>query len=181
MYLHRLGVNVFIFDYRGFGRSEGTSSEASLRADGRRAYEYVISRPEYDADSLVLYGFSLGNVVSIDLAANVVTPMRLVAEAPFASANSLTQGSAALDLPARWVTEGTFDNAATIRSIHSPFLLIHGREDSFVRYIDNGRVVFENAPDPKAQAVVDGAAHSNIPETLGVDVYVTLLRAFIFQ
>jgi fermentation-respiration switch protein FrsA (DUF1100 family) len=179
MYLHRLGVNVFVFDYRGYGRSEGESSEAGLFADGETALDYVMHERGVAADSLLLYGFSLGNVVSIHLAADRVRPRALVAEAPFASANSLTQGASGLDIPPRWLTDGTFDNAATIGRVTAPVLVIHGEDDDFVRYRDNGRVVYQSANDPKRLVVVPGAGHSTIPETMGVEEYLALLREWM--
>ena len=177
--LHEVGVNVLIFDYRGFGRSEGEFSEAAMLADGRAALDFALARPEVSLDSLGFYGFSLGNVSSIELAANVVDPLFLIAEAPFASANALQQGALNLAIPAGWLTEGSFDNAERIRRIATPLLVLHGEEDDFVRYRDNGRVVYENAPDPKRLALVPGAHHSDIPETMGLDAYRTLVAGWI--
>lgn len=178
MMLHRLGVNVFIYDYRGFGMSEGISSEEGMHADAEAALDFVRSKGVHP-DSLCLYGFSLGNVASIYLAARKITPRCLIAESPFASANALTQGGAGLDLPPRWLTDGTFDNAALIRSINTPFLLIHGADDNFVRFRDNGRVVFDNAPEPKKLVVVPGALHDDVPQRMGVGVYLDTVRSFI--
>src|SRR5207237_708678 len=103
MFLHEAGINVFIFDYRGFGKSQGTSSEAGLYADADAALAYVLSRPGVSRDSVGFYGFSLGNVPAIHLAAERMRPLFLVAESPFASASSLTQAALSLDLPAGWV------------------------------------------------------------------------------
>jgi len=179
MYLHGLGVNIFIFDYRGFGMSGGKSSETGLHEDGSSALNFIMSKYNVKADSLCLYGYSLGNVVSIYLAAEVVNPYRLIAEAPFASANSLTQGSLILDIPQGWLTEGTFNNADEIKRIKTPFLLLHGTADDFVRYRDNGRVVYENAPEPKKLILVEGAVHTNVPETMGINKYRQTLRSFM--
>lgn len=179
MYLHQLGANIFIFDYRGFGMSEGKSSEASLKEDGNAALNLISTKYNVRNDSLCIYGYSLGNVVSIYLAAEVVNPYRLVAEAPFASANSLTQASLVLDIPQGWLTKGTFNNAEEIKKIKTPFLLLHGSDDDFVRYRDNGRIVFENAPEPKSLILVQGAVHTNIPEVMGLDNYLQRLRYFL--
>lgn len=179
MYLHDMGVNVFIFDYSGYGLSEGTNSEESLLANGDAALDYVLSRSEVTADSLVLYGYSLGNVVSIYLAAEKINPLVLIAEAPFASANSLTQGSLLIDVPSLWLTGSNFDNGERIKEINTPFLLLHGDKDDLIRYEDNGRYVFENAPDPKSRVVVEGAKHTNIPEILGVSTYLSILIEWI--
>jgi fermentation-respiration switch protein FrsA (DUF1100 family) len=171
MILHELNVNIFIFDFRGFGRSEGESSEQGLYKDGEAALNYILLNYQVNRDSLCLYGYSLGNVVSIYLAAEKIDPLCLIAEAPFASANSLTQGSLSLDLPELWLTEGEFDNVDKIRRINTPFLLLHGSEDDFVRFKDNGRVVYDNAPEPKSLKLINEAGHNNIPEKMGIETY----------
>jgi fermentation-respiration switch protein FrsA (DUF1100 family) len=178
MILHRLGFNLFIFDYRGFGMSEGSSSEAGMYADAEAALDYVRARG-VSPDSLCLYGFSLGNVASIYLAARKVDPRCLIAESPFASADALAQGATGLDIPPRWLTEGTHDNASLIEEIRAPFLLMHGEEDDFVRYRDNGRVVYENAPEPKRLVLVPRAVHTDVPQQLGIERYLDEVRGWI--
>jgi alpha/beta superfamily hydrolase len=180
MLLHELGVNLFIFDYRGFGRSEGKSvSEEGLLADGEAALNYVLSRPEVIPDSVGYYGYSLGAVVAIYLAAARRDPLFLVAESPFASAASLAQGSLNLLLPAGWLTQGRFDNAERVKRIRTHFLLLHGSRDDLVRFRDNGRVVWENAPEPKRLVLVEGARHDDVPQTLGLDKYLSALALWI--
>lgn len=178
MYLHRLGVRIFIYDYRGYGRSEGKSSEKSMHEDAEAALEFLLTK-ESSAKNIVFYGYSLGNVASIYLAAEKFTPRCLIAECPFASANSLTQGSSILDLPAQWLTTGKFDNAENIKQIKTPLLLLHGGDDDFIRYRDNGKVVYDNAPEPKSVKVVPGADHTDIPETMGVDNYLIVVEDWI--
>jgi fermentation-respiration switch protein FrsA (DUF1100 family) len=177
-FLRKLGGNIFTFDYRGFGRSEGESSEEGLYADAEAALANVLARGVLP-DSLVLYGFSLGNVASFHLADGKVTPRCLIAESPFASSTALAQGATVLDFPARWLTDGTYDNAETIRRIHVPLLLLHGVEDDFVRYRDNGKVVFDNANEPKKLLPIPGATHTDVPQTMGVDNYLQELKAWI--
>jgi len=179
MYLHRLGANVFIFDYRGFGLSEGESSEQGLYEDGSAALEYLKSRPDFLIDKLCLYGYSLGNVVSIYLAAEKVDPFCLIAEAPFASANSLTQGSSILDLPAGWLTDGEFDNVEKIKEINTPLYVLCGRDDDFVRTKDNGWFIYNNAPPPKRWKQVPQANHEDIPEILGITQYLHHINDWI--
>ncbi|MGE5350495.1 MAG: alpha/beta hydrolase [Acidobacteriota bacterium] len=179
MYLHQLGVNVFIFDYRGFGMSEGTSSEEGIHEDAKAAWNFINTNYGVDPGLLFLYGYSLGNVASIYLAAEVVSPGKLIAECPFASANSLTQGSLVLDIPSGWLTKGNFNNAEEIKKITTPLLLLHGSDDDFVRFRDNGKVVFDNAPEPKTLIVVPGAVHTNIPEKMGISEYLGTIKVFL--
>ncbi|MCK5086393.1 MAG: alpha/beta hydrolase [Melioribacteraceae bacterium] len=179
MLLHELGVNIFIFDYRGYGKSEGESSEAGLYADSEAALEYVKGRPEYNSDSLCFYGYSLGNVASIYLAAEIQDPLCLFSEAPFASANSLTQGSLILDIQPRWLTDGEFDNAENVKKINTPFMLFHGEDDDFVRYRDNGKVVYDASPNPKELVLVADAVHDNVPYIMGKENYLNKIRDWI--
>jgi fermentation-respiration switch protein FrsA (DUF1100 family) len=179
MLLHETGVNVFIFDYRGFGKSEGKTSEAGLYADGRAALEYIKNVKRVDESSLCIYGYSLGNVVSIYLSAKIIQPYCLVAEAPFASANSLTQGSTILDIPEGWLTTGKFNNIEMVKEISTKFLLMHGTHDDFVRYWDNGKLVFEAAPvGLKKLILVEGANHTDIPFIMGEEVYKNEIQHF---
>jgi fermentation-respiration switch protein FrsA (DUF1100 family) len=178
MLFHRLDYNVLIFDYRGFGKSEGTSSEESLYTDAKAALNYVYSKGVRQ-DSIIVYGYSLGNVPAIYLAANTLKPLGLISEAPFASANSLTQGSTVLDIPAGWLTSDLYDNASQIKNIKAPYLLFHGQDDDFVRYRDNGRVVFENAPEPKILLLIEGAKHTDIPSIMGYDAYLKAISSWV--
>ncbi len=179
MLLHELGINVFIFDYRGYGKSEGESSEAGIYADSETALEYVESRPEYDSDSLCFYGYSLGNVGSMYLAANIKDPLCLFSEAPFASANSLIQGSLILDIPPRWLMDGKFDNVENIKKINTPFMLFHGEDDNFVRFRDNGKVIYTAAPNPKELVLVQNAHHTNVPSKMGKENYINKIEDWI--
>lgn len=178
-FLRQLGAHVFTFDYRGFGMSEGTSSEQGMYADADAALAVLEARG-YTGDSVVLYGFSLGNVASIHLAARRIVPRALIAESPFASSTALAQGGIGLDFPARWLTAGTYDNAETIREVTVPLLLLHGDDDDFVRYRDNGRVVFEHANEPKKLILVPGAGHDNVPQTYGVERYLEEVREAVW-
>jgi fermentation-respiration switch protein FrsA (DUF1100 family) len=176
--LRELGANIFWFDYRGFGLSEGDPSEHSMYADADAALAYVRSRG-FAADSIILYGFSLGNVASIHLAAERITPRALIVESAFASATSLAQGATVLDFQERWLTDGTFDNVEAIRRVTAPVLVLHGEEDDFIRYRDNGRLVFGAANEPKKLVLVPGAVHDNVPQTMGVAAYLDEIRAWI--
>jgi alpha/beta superfamily hydrolase len=176
---YRMGIRCFIFDYRGFGRSEGTPSVSGLYADGRAALNFVFSQFQVDSSRLFFYGYSLGDVVAIDLAARVMNPRCLIAEAPFANAQALLQDATLLDLPGEFVVDDNADNASKIRGIHTRFLLLAGSQDDFVPYNDNGRVVFENAPEPKQLLVVQGANHTNVPQVMGFEAYRSLILNFV--
>jgi alpha-beta hydrolase superfamily lysophospholipase len=177
--LYRAGYSIFIFDYEGFGMSQGECSEEALYADGRAALEYVSSRPDVIPGDIIYYGYSLGCVVAIELAADQLAPKVLVCEAPFASGQSIVQSGTLLDVPGNVVLEGEYDNAAKIRNVHVPLLLFHGTDDRFVDITNNGQVVFDNANSPKKFIRVSGAGHTTIPWTMGADKYMQVLEDFI--
>jgi alpha-beta hydrolase superfamily lysophospholipase len=177
--IYTMGYRCLIFDYRGFGMSEGKPTAEGLYEDGRAALRYLRETQHVDSTHLVLYGYSLGNVIAIDLAASSVTPRCLIAEAPFASAEALFQTANPLDLPGNFVLENNVNNAERIRDIHTPYLQLHGADDAFVPWESNGRPVWENAPQPKQLILVPGAIHTDIPNVLGFATYDSLIVNFV--
>jgi fermentation-respiration switch protein FrsA (DUF1100 family) len=176
---YQIGLRCLIFDYRGFGMSEGETTASGLYADGHAAFRFLQDSLNVDSAQLVLYGFSLGNVISIDLAAGSVNPYRLIAEAPFASAEALLQNSILLDIPGSFVIDDNLNNAERIRSVRTPLLLLHGDADDFISWDSNGRVVYENAPQPKELELVHGANHTDIPWIMGVEYYQSRILHFL--
>ena len=178
-HFYAMGFNVFIYDYEGYGMSEGEPTEAAIYADATAAYEYLRTVRGFSDGQITVYGFSLGGAPSTYLAANVFTPHRLILEAPFASATALTQSGTLLDLPGAFVMEGTYDNAERIRVNTAPLLILHGTDDTFIDLEKNGKVIYNNANDPKSFIAVKGAGHSTIPATMGVDLYRQTVKDFI--
>jgi pimeloyl-ACP methyl ester carboxylesterase len=177
--LYEGGYNVFIFDYQGFGMSGGEASEEALHADGRAALSYVLGRPDVISKNVIFYGYSLGAVVAIELAAKVRQPRTLICESPFASGAALVQSGTLIDIPGQYVLKGEFNNAAMIRGVRAPFLLFHGTDDRFIDIEKNGQVVFDNANEPKEFIRVSGAGHTTVPYVLGVDTYLQDISDFL--
>ena len=71
------------------------------------------------------------------------------------------------------------DNATRIRDIHTKLLLLHGDADDFVPWLTNGRVVYENAPQPKTLELIHGAKHDDIPKIMGVSVFQDSILNFL--
>jgi alpha-beta hydrolase superfamily lysophospholipase len=178
---YKMGLNVFIFDYQGYGMSEGTPSESALYADSRTALQYVLSRSDVSPSSLAFYGYSLGCAGAIDVAAYQFTPTCLCLESPFASASTLLQSGVLLDIPSSYITKGEYNNAEKIRMVHTPLLLMHGVDDKFIDIEKNGAVVFNNANPPKQFIRVPGADHEGVPGAMGESSYITTVKSFIQQ
>ncbi|MBN9398823.1 MAG: alpha/beta fold hydrolase ['Candidatus Kapabacteria' thiocyanatum] len=179
-YLYKAGFDVFIYDYRGYGRSEGTSSETGLSEDARAAYDYVTSHINEDSVRVTCYGYSLGAVAAtVQAADRQPQPHAVILEAPFADGETLVRSGTLLDIPGGYLLDGTFDNKGRVRRIHAPLLILHGTDDRFIDMEANGRVLYDAANNPKTFIPVVGADHETLPATMGVRTYMDIIIGFI--
>lgn len=143
---HRLGLNVLIFDYRGYGRSSGKPSEAGLYRDAEAAWRYLTGERATPADEIVLFGRSLGGAVAVWLAGRV-RPAGLIVESSFTSVPDM--GAEIYPwLPVRLLARNRFDSRARIGGVRVPVLIIHSRQDEIIPF-RHGRRLFEAAAEPK--------------------------------
>ncbi len=144
---HRLGWNVFIVDYRGYGRSTGKPSEAGLYEDARAAWAYLTQDRGIAADSIIVFGRSLGGAVAARLAAEA-NPGALILESTFSSARDMAR--AVFPILSRLVVPRyRFDTVAAVRQIRCPVLVAHSPDDEIIPY-RVGERVYVAAHDPKA-------------------------------
>jgi hypothetical protein len=159
--LHRLGVAVLAFDYRGYGRSEGSPSEAGIMADARAARTWLAKRAGIAENEIVLMGESLGGAVAVQLAS----------EAPARALNLESTFSSAPDvaafhypwLPIKQLMRTRLDSASLIGKYHGPLLQVHGDADTIVPFA-LGQKLFAAANEPKQFVVIPGGDH-NDPRT----------------
>jgi len=142
----RLGLDVFIFDYRGYGRSQGNPSEKGLYLDAQSAYKYLIDKRNMDEESIVVYGKSLGANVAIELCSKV-RPAALISESAFTSAAEMCKKLFPF-LPIKWFITIKYDALSKIKKINAPKLIIHSEDDEIIPF-QHGRRLFEIAPEPK--------------------------------
>lgn len=177
---YKMGFNVFIYDYQGYGMSEGEPTEEAIYSDANVAYYYLQSKGFHDT-LITVYGFSLGGAPATNLAAKTFTPRRLILESTFASASALTQSGTLLDLPGTFVMKGEYTTAEKIKRITSPVLILHGVDDKFIDMEKNGKVIYNNANEPKTFIAVPGADHSEVPWKMGEANYISTIKNFILN
>ena len=156
--LQRRKLNVLMYDYRGYGRSEGSPDEAGIYRDGRAAFDYALKLPEVDPRRVILWGTSLGGAVAVDVATQRPAAA-LILESTFSSAKDVAR-TAYPFLPARFFLRTKFKSIEKIRNVRIPLLFIHGSHDSIIP-IELGRRLFRAAQDPKEFYEIPGADHDD--------------------
>lgn len=172
----RVKVNIFIFDYRGYGRSEGAPSEAGTYLDGEAVLALMGKKLGEDgARRIVLFGRSLGAAVATEMATRF-PPQSLILESPFVSIAAMARLYFPL-LPIGPLLLTRYDVEATIQKVKVPVLVLHGDRDTVVPF-EHGKQVFAAAPEPKTFFTIAGADH-NDTYVIGGEAYVQTLKEFI--
>jgi fermentation-respiration switch protein FrsA (DUF1100 family) len=152
---HDLGLDVLIFDYRGYGNSTGRPTEEGTRLDADTAWRYLTRVRVTPASRIILFGRSLGGAVAARLAAEVTPqPAALVLESTFSSAPDM--GARMFPyLPIRLLSRFRYDTVAAVRKVPCPVLVAHGRGDSQIPFA-LGQKVFAAANEPKRFIEIEG-------------------------
>ncbi len=154
----QVGVSTLIFDYRGFGRSEGKPNEAGILADARAARRWLANREKIAETDIVLFGESLGGAVAVDLAASDGA-RALVLEKTF---NNMPDVAAYHYpwLPVRWAMRTRLDSAAKIVNYHGPLFQVHGDPDTIVP-LHFAKLLHAAANEPKKLVIYPGYDHND--------------------
>ncbi|REK19119.1 MAG: alpha/beta hydrolase [Planctomycetota bacterium] len=175
--LHRRQIAAMIFDYRGYGRSTGSPSEAGVLADARAARQWLAQRTGVAEGDIVLLGESLGGGVMVDLAARDGAA-GLILENTFTSLPDVAAYHYPW-LPVRLLMRTRLDSAAKIGSYRGPLLQVHGDADTIIPY-EIGQRLHEAAGEPKELVTIEGGDH-NDPRTAefyaAVDRFIDRLNA----
>ncbi|MEA3489871.1 MAG: alpha/beta hydrolase [Candidatus Omnitrophota bacterium] len=143
---NELGLNVFVFDYRGYGRSGGRPSEQGTYLDARAAYEYLLSREDVDKNRVIVYGKSLGGSVAVHLALKADI-RAVISNSAFTSTADMA-GELYPFLPVKHFVTMKYDTFSRIGDLDVPKLIIHSEEDEIVPF-RHGERLFEQAAEPK--------------------------------
>ena len=148
-----LGMGVFAVDYRGYGESGGKPSETGLYMDADAAYSYLRDSLGVPPARIVIYGFSLGSAVAIDLATRKPAGA-LIVEGALLSVQERGQEIYPF-LPVKWLARNRFASVEKIARVAMPKLFIHARADAEVPF-DHGRRLYALAAPPKEFLEVSG-------------------------
>lgn len=173
-HLRALGLNVLAVEYRGYGGLDGVPGEAAVTDDARAGYEYLRTTLHVPAGRIIIYGWSLGAAIAVDLASTVPSGAVVLEGAP-ASLVDIGQRQYPY-VPVRLLMRNPFDSIPKVTRIHAPMLFLHSPEDAVIP-IAEGRRLFEAAPSPKTFVEIHGG-HINSSDVDGT-VFYGAIRAFL--
>ncbi len=151
--LARRGYNVFLFDYRGYGDSNGTPSEKGLFRDGKAAFLYLTEHENIPPENIILMGRSLGCAVALKSALHQ-SPGALVLISPFTSAKNMAR-KMPLFYPLSFLMSPLFDNTEMIPQVSCPVLICHSPKDEIISF-SMGEELYRSAPEPKKLIPLSG-------------------------
>jgi len=169
-----LGLSVFIFDYRGFGKSSGEPSETGTYQDAEAAWNYLVETRHIAPSSIVLFGESLGGAVAAWLAARA-KPRALIITSSFTSLPDL--GAKLYPLfPVRLLTRYEYNTRKYLQASSCPVLIIHSREDEIVPF-EHGEQLYAAAHEPKQLLEIHGGHNTSL--ILSRDLWMKGVGAFL--
>lgn len=171
--LHQIGTNIFIIDYRGFGRSQGRPSEDGIYIDAQAAYGYLVNIRHIKPENIILYGESLGGAVAVDLASKVKV-MALIVEGTFSRGRDMAKRMYPF-LPSILFSH-KFDSLKKIKEVKVPKLFIHSKDDEIVP-LNLAKRLFNAACEPKYFVEMDGGHNEGFLESQGK--YTSSIASFI--
>ncbi|MBU0908081.1 MAG: alpha/beta hydrolase [Proteobacteria bacterium] len=150
---HRLGYSTFIFDYRGYGKSEGTPSEAGTYLDVEAAWDYLVSREKITPSQIIVFGRSLGGAIAARLCSRK-EPRACILESTFTSAKDMAAAMYPF-FPGRLLCRFQYNTETAVSKIRCPLLIIHSPDDDIVPF-SHGRRLFAAAHAPKTFLQISG-------------------------
>lgn len=166
------GLDVLLFDYRGYGRSSGRPGEAGTYRDARAARAALLARDDVDPASVVYLGESLGGGVALELALEH-PPSGLVLMSTFTSVADMARDHYAA-VPAAMVPDA-YPSLRRVRELRAPLLVVHGDRDDIVP-LSHGQALFDAAPEPKQLHVIRGVGHNDLVTRAGPEWAAAIAR-----
>lgn len=177
---HRLGLSVFLIDYRGYGKSQGDfPSESRVYEDAQLAWDYLVKQRGIKPSQIYIYGHSLGGAIAIDLAVRHPEAAGLIVEGSFTSARAMVDFQAGVYrvFPIDLLLTQRFDSIAKVDRLQMPVLFIHGSADTVVP-TQMSKKLFDAAPEPKQFYIVPDGGHNNSAQIGGAE-YLLRVRQFL--
>jgi fermentation-respiration switch protein FrsA (DUF1100 family) len=171
---NRLGLNTFIFDYRGYGRSQGSPSEQGTYLDAEAAWQYLTETEHIPSERIILFGRSLGGAVAARLATQVKAKA-LILESTYTSVPDLGADLYPF-LPVRLISRFHYNTRAILQKIDLPVLIVHSPQDEIIPF-SHGKALYEAAKEPKHFLEISGSHNEGFFHSK--EIYMEGLKEFL--
>lgn len=148
-----LGFSTFIFDYRGYGKSEGKPSEKGTYQDAEGAWNYLVREKKVKPEEIIVFGRSLGGGIASYLAKKY-QPRALIIESSFTAVSDIARAFFP-SLPLKLLLRFKYNTRERLKDIHCPVLIIHSPDDRTIPFVC-GEILYEAANPPKKFLPIKG-------------------------
>jgi len=152
--------DVFVMDYRTYGKSKGLLSEHALYSDAQMCYDYILKR--YQETDIIIYGRSLGTGMATYLASNN-NPKQLILETPFYSLTDIAKERFSL-FPIKKLLKYDFPSYKYIENISCPISIFHGTDDNVIPYASGIKLFNSMNQEAKKFFTIENGEHNNLVE-----------------
>lgn len=170
----RLGLNVFLFDYRGYGTSAGTPSEDGTYRDAAAAWSYLVGERKIPPERIVIWGRSLGGAIAARTAADRPAGA-VILESAFTSLPVLARHHADW-VPSVFFAAYRYDTRRYLEQVTVPVLVIHSPDDEIVPF-QHGRSLYEAIRGPKTFVEIHGSHNRGAADSAAV--YEAAIKEFV--
>jgi uncharacterized protein len=177
-----MGLSVFSFDYRGYGKSEGAfPSETAVYADAQRAWNYLTQERKIPSKDIFIYGHSLGGAIAIDLATHHPDAAGLIVQSSFTSGADMARNDFWTAIfPADLLLKQRFESINKVPKIKLPVLFMHGEADRRIPFSMSDRLFAASGSPHKRLHTFPGADHDDVGQVAG-PAYTKAVMDFIHQ
>jgi len=172
---HRLGLDVLIIDYRGYGRSSGKPTEKGTYLDALAAWDYLVGDRGIPEERIILFGRSLGGAVAAWLGSQHIRPAAVIIESSFTSGVDMARRLYPF-LPARLITRLRYPVAEYAARLGSPVLVVHSRDDEIIPF-EMGKSIHDAVTQRRAFIELRGGHNDGF--YISRDTYITGLDEFV--
>ncbi len=172
----KIGLSVFIIDYRGYGKSEGRTTEAGTYLDARAAWDYLIVSKKIKPENIIIYGRSLGGPIAARLAGEVGAKL-LILDSTFTSMKDIAAEMYPY-LPVRRFFKYDYPTISYLKSVKCPLLIIHSSGDDRIPF-SHASKLYNNANEPRQVLKISGTHRKNYVKSR--EVYIEGIKSFILK
>ena len=172
--INRLNLNALIFDYRGYGNSEGSPSEKGTYVDADAAWNYLVTERKVPPDRIIIWGRSLGGAIAAETAAKHRAGIVIV-ESTFTSLKALVHDRMSW-FPSWVLTNYAYDTRHYLKEVNVPVLVIHSVDDEMIPF-QHGKNLYDSIPGPKAFSEIRGSHNRGFIDSMAV--YESSINDFI--